>query len=61
VTLSLATQFVAAGSIAKPLDCVVEIVRETGRLLFLRGQMEQDGETLMTYQATVRKFSGQTG
>lgn len=60
VTLGVSTQFLASGSITAPLDCVVEIVRETGRLLFLRGQIEQAGDILMTYQATVRKLSGKT-
>ncbi len=56
VTLNLSTQFVGAGRADMPLDCMVEIVSETGRLLFLRGQMEQEGRTVLTYQATLRKL-----
>jgi acyl-coenzyme A thioesterase PaaI-like protein len=55
VTLNFATQFVAPGRIDMPLDCTVEIVSETGRLMFLRGQMEQEGQAVLTYQATLRK------
>ena len=55
VTLTTATQFVAAGTPGLPLDCVVEIVRETRRLIFLRGQMEQDGAPLLSFQATLSK------
>lgn len=55
VTLSVSTQFVAAGRIGPPLDCLVEIVRETGRLLFLRGTMEQDGRVVLVWQATLSK------
>ncbi len=55
VTLNFATQFVAPGRADIPLDCMVEIVSETGKLLFLRGQMEQEGQVLLTYQATLRK------
>src|SRR3546814_16991066 len=41
VTLDLSTQFVGAGRIGEPLDAVVELVRETGRLIFLRGLVVQ--------------------
>ena len=43
VTLELSTQFVGPGKSGEPLDAVVEIVRETGRLMFLRGDVEQAG------------------
>ncbi|HEY0269701.1 MAG TPA: PaaI family thioesterase [Sphingomonas sp.] len=55
VTLNFATQFVAPGRIDVPLDCMVEFVSETGRLIFLRGQMEQEGRALLLFQATLRK------
>jgi acyl-coenzyme A thioesterase PaaI-like protein len=55
VTLNFATQFVAPGRVDIPLDCMVEIVSETGKLMFLRGQMEQEGRALLTFQATLRK------
>jgi acyl-coenzyme A thioesterase PaaI-like protein len=61
VTLGVSTQFLASGAIDRPLDCMIEIVRETGRLLFLRGEIEQGGNILLTYQATVRKLSGKAG
>jgi len=56
VTLGLSTQFIAPGKADAPLDCVVEIVSETGRLMFVRGQLEQEGRTVLTYQATMRKI-----
>lgn len=61
VTLGISTQFVAPGSPAMPLDCVVEIVSETGRLMFVRGQLEQGDRVVLTYQATLRKMSRPTG
>jgi acyl-coenzyme A thioesterase PaaI-like protein len=61
VTLGVSTQFLSAGSIETSIDCVVEIVRETGRLLFLRGEIEQAGTVLLTYQATVRKLGNKAG
>jgi acyl-coenzyme A thioesterase PaaI-like protein len=57
VTLGVSTQFVGPGRTDRPLDCVVEIVRETRRLLFLRGTMEQGDQLVLTFQATLSKPS----
>ena len=60
VTLDLSTQFIGAGRIDEPLDAVTELVRETGRLVFLRGMVVQgagDGHIVATYAGTVRKAS----
>ncbi len=55
VTLGVSTQFIGGGKLDEPLDCVVEIVRETGRLMFLRGQMEQGEHIVLSFQATLSK------
>lgn len=55
VTLELSTQFVGAGRPDKPLDAVTEIVRETGRLVFLRGQVVQDDNMVAAFSGIVRK------
>ncbi len=57
VTLDIATQFIGAGTLAAPLDAVTEVLRETGRLAFLRGIVEQDGALIASYSATIRKPS----
>src|SRR3546814_15747760 len=60
VALDLSTQFVGAGRIGEPLDAVVELVRETGRLIFLRGlvvQGEDDGHIALSFAGTIRKGS----
>lgn len=57
VTLDLSTQFFGAGHAGEPLDAVVEVLRETGRLVFLRGLTEQGGQSLVAFSATVRKAS----
>ena len=61
VTVELSTQFVGAGDPARPLDAVSEIVRETGRMLFLRGfatQPRDDGteDIIASYSGIVRKM-----
>lgn len=58
VTLDLSTQFVGAGRIDEPLDAVVELVRETGRLVFLRGMVVQgpgDHHIVAAFAGTIRK------
>ena len=63
VTIGLETQFIGAGDPAQPLDAVIEVLRETGRMAFLRGLVEQGGDearagTLVAaFSATLRKPS----
>ncbi len=62
VTLDLDCRFIGAGDLEHPLDAVTEVLRETGRLVFMRGIVEQSGverETrlIAAYSATIRKPS----
>lgn len=60
VTLDLSTQFVGAGRVDEPMDAVVELVRETGRLIFLRGLVVQgdgDSHIVLSFAGTIRKAS----
>ena len=57
VTLGLETQFIGAGNGEKPLDCVVEVLRETRRLGFLRGLVEQEDTLVAAFSGTIRKGS----
>ena len=57
LTLDLSTQFISPGRIDLPLDAVVEVLRETGRLIFLRGLLEQDGTVVAAFNGTMRKPS----
>ena len=60
VTLDLGTQFIGGGRIDEPLDAVVEQVRETGRLIFLRGMVVQgpdDTHIVASFSGTIRKAS----
>ena len=56
VTLELSTQFVGAGDPSRPLDAVGEIVRETGHLVFLRGQVEQGEDIVCAWSGIIRKL-----
>ncbi|MDP1027380.1 PaaI family thioesterase [Sphingomonas sp. KR1UV-12] len=57
VTLGLDTQFIGEGRIGEPLEAQVELLRETGRLLFLRGLVVQGEDThrVAAFSATIRK------
>ena len=60
VTLEVSSQFIGAGQIGMPLDAVVEVLRETRRLVFLRGtvvQGENDAELIASFSGIVRKSS----
>jgi len=57
VTLEISTQFVGAGDPDRPLDAIAEIMQETGRLVFLRGTVEQDEDRVAAFSGIVRKFT----
>ena len=47
VTISLSSEFVAAGQIGTLIEAEAEIVRRTRSLCFLRGQVSSGGNTLL--------------
>ncbi|QUL38605.1 PaaI family thioesterase [Erythrobacter sp. JK5] len=61
VTLELSTQFIGGGDPARPLDAVTEIMRETGKLVFVRGEVVQDEDRVAAYSGIIRKFVPRTG
>lgn len=57
VTLDLSTQFIGRGRLDQPLDAIVEVLRETGRLVFMRGMVEQHDHRVAAFSGTIRKAS----
>ncbi|ABQ67668.1 PaaI family thioesterase [Rhizorhabdus wittichii] len=55
VTVELSTQFAGAADIDDPIDLIVEVTRETGRMIFLRGTVEQRDAMVASFMAIVRK------
>lgn len=55
VTVDVTSQFLAPVTIGLPVDAVTEVLRETGRMLFVRGQIEQNGEAKLAFTGTLRK------
>ena len=56
VTLELSTQFIGGGDPKRPLDAVTEIMRETGKLVFVRGEVVQDEDRVAAFSGIIRKF-----
>lgn len=55
VTLELSTQFIGGGKVDEPLDALVEVMRETKRLLFMRGEVLQGDHLVSAFSGLVRK------
>jgi acyl-coenzyme A thioesterase PaaI-like protein len=56
VTLDLSAQFIGGGMIGVPLEARIELLRETSRMLFLRGLVvQEDVPTIASFTGTLRK------
>ena len=55
VTLDLSARFLSPGRLGEPLDCSVELLRETRRLAIMRGLVVQGEETVASWSGTLRK------
>jgi uncharacterized protein (TIGR00369 family) len=57
VTLDLNTQFIGGARIGEAIEAQVEVLKETGRLIFLRGLVVQgeDEARIAAFSATIRK------
>jgi uncharacterized protein (TIGR00369 family) len=58
VTLDLNTHFIGAGRIGEVLEARIELLRETRRLLFLRGLLVQREAVVAEFSGTIRKPGG---
>jgi len=54
-TIDLSVQFVAGGTVGEPLEARIELLRETGRILFLRGLIVQSHGNVASFGGTIRK------
>ena len=57
VTLEVSNHFVGAGRLDLPLDAPTEIVRETGKLIFVRGTVEQEDNVIASWSSILRKIT----
>ena len=57
VTLSCDTHFLGSGVGGKILLGTGEILRETGKMMFIRGLLTQDGQSVCAFTGTLRKVT----
>lgn len=57
VTLDLGAQFIGAGKMDEPLDANIELLRETGRFMFMQGKIIQGDHIVASFNGTVKKPS----
>ncbi len=57
VTVELSLQFMGVGGADEPLDGLVAILRETGRMLFCQGRIVQGENTVAGFSGIVRKIA----
>jgi uncharacterized protein (TIGR00369 family) len=55
VTLSCATDFLSAGIVGEPIEASGEVLKETGKMLFVRGLVTQNGTSIASFTGTMRK------
>ncbi|MFC3442105.1 PaaI family thioesterase [Sphingobium rhizovicinum] len=55
VTIDLSMQYLGSGKVGPDLFAEVELLRETGRLMFLRSLITQEGQPVAASTATLRK------
>ena len=56
-TISTSTQFMAPLNVGADIDVLVELLRETGRMVFMRGTVEQGEVCGVSFEGTIRKAS----
>jgi acyl-coenzyme A thioesterase PaaI-like protein len=55
-TIEVSAHYYAPASVEFPVDIVAEVMRETGRMVFVRGTLEQDGTAVAGFSGTIQKF-----
>ena len=55
LTVDATCQFLGKGRIGVPLDVTTEVLKETRRMVFVRGLIEQEGESVFAFSGTLRK------
>ncbi|MBV8973320.1 MAG: PaaI family thioesterase [Sphingomonadaceae bacterium] len=56
VTLSCATDFLTGGIVGQPIEAHGEVLKETGKMFFVRGLVTQNGGNVASFTGTMRKI-----
>ena len=55
-TISFSSEFVSAASSGALIRCLPKVVRKTGSLVFVNGELESSGEVIMLFSAVVKRL-----
>ena len=56
-TVDLSAQFIGGADANQPIEAVMELLRETGRMFFVRGLIQQGDAVIASFTCTARKAS----
>lgn len=57
VVIEYSVKFLGPGIVGEQIDGEIELLKETGKLGFVRGTLSQAGEIKMSFEGTVRKVA----
>ncbi|MFN3388294.1 MAG: PaaI family thioesterase [Allosphingosinicella sp.] len=57
VTLDLSAQFLSPARLGVPLEASLEVLRESRKMVVMRGLVEQEGEKVAAWSGTLRKLA----
>ena len=55
-TISFSSEFVSAASRGELIRCLPKVIRKTGSLVFVSGELESNGYVVMTFSAVVKRL-----
>ena len=55
-SISFNCEFVSAGRQGELIECLPVVTRKTGSMVFMRGELTSNGETLMTFSSVVKRL-----
>lgn len=56
VTISFSSEFVGTAGVGEFVEAIGEVVRETGSLIFVRGQIVSGSQVLLNYSGVMKKM-----
>ena len=56
VTVSFSSEFVAATEKGNAVTCLPNIIRKTGSMVFVTGELHSNGEVVMTFSSVVKRI-----
>ena len=55
-TVSFSAEFVAVAEVGYLIECTPKVVRKTGSMVFVTGELLQEGQTLLVFNSVVKRL-----